>query len=337
MTSPHPLKQVQAIARLFFRAIVGAYALNTILHIIGILLIGEQWVVVELFNTFAHLLWLPTFILIPICLILREWRLSLMMLPALIAFVFVWGDMLLPNPTVTPSSEELPIRVVSYNLSAFNNQPDDYLAILQSIDADIIALQELATAQANPIRDNLANQYPYMAFHDGNTTAGQGVMSKYPIVEDDYWQYDFLPNKLGHQRVVIELEPGRQIVVYNVHPTNPTMQGSFFDTSYRAQEIADLLDRTSNETLPVLLMGDFNMPDFSQDYRATHTYYADAFREGGYGLGWTFPRLAALNSVVLRLDYIFIDEEFRVQSATVWGQDTGSDHSLLYADLLFSQ
>jgi len=332
---PSHISRLRKGVPVFFRGMVGAYGLSIVLHLTIFLIFGERWAWIEFLNTFAQVMWIPVFVLMPICLFMREWRLSAMMFPALIAFIWLWGDLFLPKPDVIPQENDIAIRVLSYNMYANNSEVDAFINMIQEVDADIVALQELHYPQAEILATEFEEVYPYMAFHpDG--TRGQGIMSRYPIEADEYWQYDFLNHPLGHQRVVLDMDNGTQIIIYNVHPTHPGMavDGQFFNPEFRSREIAALLDRTSSETLPLLMVGDFNMPDFSADYRAVRTQFDDAFRNSGYGFGWSFPIAGSQNLPFLRLDYIFYTGSFIPQNVEVRRQITGSDHNGVYADLL---
>lgn len=324
----------------FIRAMIGAYALNTLLHITGILLVGERWVVIEFFNTFAHLLWLPALILVPLCLIWREWRLTALLLPAVIAFLLIWGDMFLPRSTPSEATaNEVTLRVASYNILALDRNPDPYLDLIRDMNADIIGIQEVNNFHVEAFEPAFSETHPYTAFHPVGGTIGQGLMSRYPIVEDDFWRFDVAPNMLGHQRTVIQISATQTIVVYNVHPSHPGMNAPFFNTDARSAEIQRLLERIANETDPVLFLGDFNMPDFASDYDAIREAgFGDAFRTGGYGFGWTFPNNIFDDSIpsILRLDYIFYENAFRVLDAQVGATAAGSDHLPVFADMVLT-
>lgn len=324
-------KTIVGALRMFFRAMVGAYGLNILLHVSAYLLFGESWVLVEFFNTFAQLIWLPTLILIPICLALKEWRLVLMMLPGAIAFLLIWGDMLLLTSQVIPEQGDTPLSVLSYNLYAGNSQHEAYIQAIRDRHADVVAIQELHHPQADILAREFAEIYPYMAFHP-NSVFGLGILSRFPIVEDEYWQYDDLPASLGHQQVVLEIDNNQTITIFNVHPVNSAISGSLFNPNVRSQEITRLLDVTSQETQPTLFVGDFNMPDFSEDYRAIRTQFSDSFRDAGYGFGWTFsftPNFVPF----LRLDYIFHDENFAAIESYVLPDSYGSDHRGVFTEL----
>ena len=72
-------------------------------------------------------------------------------------------------------------------------------------------------------------------------------------------------------------------------------------------------------------MGDFNITDQTTNYTEFSSYLADAFRERGWGLGFTFTRFRELRIPMWRIDYVFHSEELIVLEADV-GDFAGSDH-----------
>jgi vancomycin resistance protein VanJ len=167
--------------------------------------------------------------------------------------------------------------------------------------------------------------YPYRALHPDKSYPGQGVLSRWPILEDTYWQIH-----LGHQRVTVQTESGASLVLYNTHPVHPFLrERGFFDPSLRAEEINDLLTRAQTETIPVLIAGDFNMTDLTADYQRIAARYGDAYRAVGWGMGFTFPDLGQ-RLLVARLDYVFHSPSFVTLEASVLPTSGGSDHRPLF-------
>jgi endonuclease/exonuclease/phosphatase (EEP) superfamily protein YafD len=114
----------------------------------------------------------------------------------------------------------------------------------------VVALQELSQPMADHLAAALAAEYPYQAAHTraNEPVPGQGVLSRYPIVDDEYWRVH-----LATQRVTLDVD-GQTVVFYNAHPIMPLSRGGF---DRRAEEMTDLLARAADETGPMLLAGDF--------------------------------------------------------------------------------
>ena len=339
-----PLRQGLGILRYFVVVMAGAYGLNTALLLLLRALVGERWNVIAFFNTFAHLLWLPALFLTPLLLLLRARIAALLCLPGLLAFLFTYGPNFIGSSAAAPAAEADDLTLLSFNLGALVEDFDAAIALIRATDADIVALQELGPQSAAALATAFAEQYSHQALHPHlAVTVGQGLLSKFPVIEDEFWRYEFLPAALGHQRAVLETPRGR-LVLYNVHPTHPAMQGSFFDPSWRGREVDDLIARASAETDPVLLAGDFNLTDTTEDYARLAAAFGDAYRAVGWGLGWTFPanssslqltfsRLPAVPVFpLLRLDYIFA-RGLTPRAARVLADVTGSDHLALWAAL----
>lgn len=324
--------RVKHIALIYYRALNHIYALFIILHIILRLVVGERWVFVAFLDTFAHIFWLIGMILCGLNLIFRQRNLALIMLPAVFAFLLTWGTMFLPKNRSKAASADIPLRILTFNLYGNNSELDAIERLIREVDADIVAVQELSDINS-PALENLKDIYPYMGLHTTQiVTQGQGILSRYPISNDSFWIDDFAANMLGKQRVEITLENNHTIVLYNVHPSHPGMQDSFFDPQYRSIEINAILERSAKETLPHLLLGDFNMPDMSDDYAHIRSYYTDAYRVAGFGMGWSFPNKPFIPPF-LRLDYLFYNGDFIAQNAQVWSCGAGSDHRPLVVDL----
>lgn len=93
------------------------------------------------------------------------------------------------------------------------------------------------------------------------------------------------------------------------------------------------------------MLGDFNMTDLDENYRRITTNYQDAFREVGWGLGFTNPDWSTGQAreglpfipLYQRIDYVFYNQAFTALDARVWPSSGGSDHRPLYVVLAFKQ
>jgi vancomycin resistance protein VanJ len=321
-----------------------SYALGSSALTLLSALVGDRWDVVALFNHIVPLALLPALALLPGSLAARRPRLALLLVPSLLALLRWYGPQFLPRSS-SARTQAPHFRLLTYNIHAETEQLQPMLAVIGAVDADVVAIQELSPAAATTFARELAADYPYQALHPNHTNPilGQGLLSRYPIETDEYWQVH-----LGHQRAVIVIAE-RPIVVYNTHPIHPFVpsDGSVlpFNLRPRQQEIDELLRRAQADAGAVLLVGDFNMSDRSAPYRQITQRYQDAYREVGWGLGLTCPDLRYQQALapefpmplplppLTRIDYIFHSAAVRPTAIRVWPDSGGSDHRPLVADL----
>jgi endonuclease/exonuclease/phosphatase family metal-dependent hydrolase len=328
---------------------IGAYGVVLALYLALKIVVGGRWPVVAFLDSLVPLLLVPSLAFMPVCLMWRRRRAALALAPAVLTFVVAYGPLFVPRaPGAVPSGAQ-PFSLLSYNLHAESEQLAPMMTVIREADADIVALQELSPAAAGRFAAELADLYPYQAAHPGqaNPIWGQGVLSKFPILDDEYWHIH-----LGHQRVTIDA-PETRVVLYNTHPIHPfpIREGRLFDDGARGDEIAVLLRRASAESGAVILAGDFNMSDQTDDYGRIVARYHDAYREVGWGLGFTFPDFSQPEAVpaeaagavalpirpVARLDYVFHTAHLRAVEAKVWHTSGGSDHRPVYVRLVVAR
>ncbi len=331
-----------AVSQLAWIAI-GCYGVSMMLWLALKLLGAARWSPVELVSDLLPVLLLPALISVPLCVVRRRWRLALVSLPALIALVFGYGVFFLPR-TAHAESGAMTFRFLTYNIHAESVQLQPLLDVIRSVAADVVAIQELSPAMADSMATELRDVYPYQALHPNveNAIWGQGVLSRYPIVEDEYWRIS-----LGHQRVKFNIN-GMPVVLYNTHPVHPFLlrDGAVFNMQPHRNEVDEVLRRVARDTVPIVVAGDFNMTDQVDDYARLTQRLGDTYREVGWGLGLTFPDFSArqtlpfdapllerLGRPLARIDFIFHSDDLQALSAQVWPTSGGSDHRPIVAEL----
>ena len=309
-------------------ALVGAYGLNTTLYLLLRAIVGERWNIIGLFNSYFHLLILPAVILLPLSLVLRRRWLVIELAAPFFFFISTYGGQFLPR-SVTVPAEAPRLHLLSFNLNKNNQHTDNIIRIVRDSGADVVAIQELSTWAADGFNNQLADLYPYRALHPQSDFSGQGILSRYPLSADEYWQIN-----LGHQSLQLDWN-GRPIAFYNVHPIHP-LRGLHFDAQARTEEIDDVLRRTETVTDPLLIAGDFNMTNLSDDYARVTARYTDSYSQIGWGMGFGFPNFAYTNNIdylppVARIDYIFHNTHFQPVEMRVGTDSGGSDHFPIFA------
>lgn len=285
-------------------------------------------------RSLAAILLFPSLALLPLLLLFKVYRVALIMLLPTIALALVYGPYLLPR-AVADVGEVQRLTVMTFNIQTAIEKPESVETIIREANADIVAVQELSIEAAEYFQDALVEEFPYQAFYpQENPYLGQGILSCYPIVDEEFWRNEELGSTLGHLRVELDIN-GVSVILYNTHPVPPFSFIGQFGLQAHSGAIAILLERASAETGPVILLGDFNMtPQFVEYYDVTASY-SDAFREvGDPGFGFTFPHRASFPLPPLaRLDYVFYNTSFRAQEARVLAQSGSSDHLPLWVEL----
>lgn len=234
----------------------------------------------------------------------------------------------LPGPPVyalgTPT-----LRVLSFNVdSGFAGVPR-IVAAIERIDADIVAIQEAKGATAE-LESALGKRYRYVEERPYSLIA-----SRFPIVEATEHEKITIgdwPRSPRFQRHVLLLPSGR-LVFYNVHPISP--RGAFnihrfryavhafrtgqavnresvaaleYNVELRRRQVESFARSAKAETGPVIIAGDFNLPDLSQVFHSNLSAFQDGFRVGGAGFGYTFPARFPW----MRLDRVLASYDLRI-------------------------
>ena len=311
-------------------AVVTGYVVLILLGSLVIVGVNANILVIELIKTLTELaLWLAIPFLV-LAVLVTAWRAAIFALIAVVLFAVFYLPYLPRNPQV-PAGEQL--RLMTFNTQMTDN---NLLDIFDKADAEVVALQELSQDGAAVLENNLQEEYPYQALHAQETgKLGIGVLSRYPITNDEYWEYADLPHTTGHQRVEIDFA-GESIVIYNTHPWPPIQYSlAITDTSHRVA-LMRVMERAFAETNPVVFVGDLNMTDEFAEYDMLAARFTDSYLQAGDGLGYTFPnnKTKVLPSL-LRLDYIFHTHEFQSIDSDVLEPANATDHSPVVSTLVW--
>lgn len=211
-----------------------------------------------------------------------------------------------------------------------------------TMDADIVAIQELTPETLPGLRDSLAGRYPYS--HGGWPAI---VFSRLPIRAG--CSLRFPTRGSDAQRVEIDVG-GRTLVLFNVHITRPghELDGRLarfrlvldYDPTTRDADAALVHEQAGPSPTACVVAGDLNATEWSHPYRLLTTTLVDAFRETAWGWGNTYrlnlwrERGRRLRIPVARIDYLFHSPDLVALEART-GLDSGSDHLPVVADLAF--
>jgi endonuclease/exonuclease/phosphatase (EEP) superfamily protein YafD len=315
-----------SLVRRWVESLLVWYASGIIFYLIARFIIKADWRWLLLLHNTLPYLFAPMLIALGIALLMRSQRLiGVYLLLSLINTLWI-VPILLPalNPPIAKDSQ---LRLVSFNVFPENSELDRAVEWLLSQDADVIFLQEIPedTNAFSP----LADAYPYSASQDIQT--GSAVFSRYPITSEETINLADTPQ----QRLVLQVNE-HEITIYNLHlymPLNDNEDDMLllrYDETRRNTQIEQLLSAAAEETGFILLLGDFNMSEFSPIYAQINAQFHDAYRVVSGGIGATWPAGASEElddylPPLIRLDYLWYSDGLEAYSASV-GTSLGSDH-----------
>lgn len=233
-------------------------------------------------------------------------------------------------------SERVPLRLASWNLKSCERGLTGIIQGLRSLDAELIALQEV---ECGTFRSGGMNQATFLAKEAGFAYShffkardcgpgeyGLALLSRHPLTDCRSSPLPVVPNvqKRVLGSAVAHMPWGR----LSVHVTHFTHV--FHARKLRLRQAMHVLEAIDADPLPRVLLGDFNDVPGSLMHRALGRRLVDVFKHAGEGRGGTFPLVPKL--VTPRIDYIWTSPDLAPTRARVL-RTRASDHHILTAEV----
>lgn len=246
--------------------------------------------------------------------------------------------------------------LLSYNIPAerVRQHPAGVLQLSKlaaETNADVVCLQESywyyrqgpAESSGRPdVKELQALGFNLKPSVDRTFGVEQVTVTKLPNAKVEYWLKPSGPRDpdvLAILRSTIEWE-GRDFAIYNIHlasygTSKPWRERNRIDPRvwlrylrdyrfailHRAWQVEQVLEATSNESLPYLIVGDFNATPHNWSYWRIAKDLIDTFMEAGKGSGLTYHE----KRPTFRIDFILMTDDFEATSSrTLVGEV--SDH-----------
>jgi endonuclease/exonuclease/phosphatase (EEP) superfamily protein YafD len=230
------------------------------------------------------------------------------------------------------------------NLLKGNLCAAEIVEMIEAESPDVVALQELKPGHIQAIERHLGEAYPYRDLHPGEDCEGIGLLSRYPFTSLELCEVAPGANPTQVARLLIE---EHVTWVVNVHARIPRprvwrvagipiLHG--YDTRERSEDIVGLARLVEGLPGDAILLGDHNTTPECQEYGLIPRRWHDAFREAGWGPGFTFPVKVNLLDLpmpfpLFRIDYVFYTGAWRATRART-GTMPGSDHRYVIVELV---
>ncbi len=333
------------------------YAISLLGTVLAMRYVGERWWVTGVTLYVPRLAFvIPLPFIVVALLVLGPRRLLWTQLGAAVLLLFPLMGLVLPHFTRRSPGAPV-IRVLSYNVDSGVKGLDELGQQIDRYSPDVVLLQEIGSVDL--LGALLRARYPIVDIRNQFLLA-----TRFPIVStSDPEKLENL-GRLRSPRFVQQVldTPIGHIAVYNVHPISPReafyqLRGTESRREFlRHGVIHDLVSPASNaifegnaglralqvhtfseaarqETLPVLIAGDTNLPGLSYVLYRDLSAFQDGFDEAGSGFGYTFPNN---RRPWMRIDRIFASDALRFVGFQV-GSSNASDHRCVVADLQRAQ
>ncbi len=213
------------------------------------------------------------------------------------------------------------LSVITANMWFRNDEQAALLGRLESLEADLVVLQELTPAGAEQAAR--LDAFPYKRLIPREDPYGIGVLSRWPMeVELADLAGDGLPSLAGRLSL-----PEASIRFLGLHTRWPLLPGLAVARD-RALSAAAAWAARSGE--PAVVLGDFNLTPQSPAYGRLLKAggLRGVFEPGSWQPTW----MAGFWPLALRIDHTLVTQDVCVEQATVGG-DIGSDHRPVMARL----
>lgn len=242
------------------------------------------------------------------------------------------------EPVVEPASVVPELRVVTYNILAGNYGVGEVIVALRSLDADVVALQEVdrdtrrsgRVDQPSVIAEALGMEvaFAHHRRYDGGQI-GVALLSRYALANV---RRIALPGG-GLAALDAEVRLASDVVrvlVVHLHPTDPrdsVAKQAKMDAA-RLREARAVLDLAGRSTGPTIVLGDFNARASGPEYAAFARVLSDACPGGDATWPATFP--------IIRIDYVWTSTGLRSLGCPRFAP-SASDHRPVVVDLALAR
>lgn len=216
-------------------------------------------------------------------------------------------------------------KICSANINKSNRDFPKIINELGKVDADILLLLEITHDNIKPLRA-LTQAYPYIIenLNIGCSGTGTVLASKFPMLNSKVTQY----SEFGNMLVAATLEiDGKQVMFYGVHFPQPI---DIVEFPARSRQIMSLAHQIGEQSLPVIVAGDFNSTPYAPIFR--ELVKVSGTKDSREGFGWqpSWPTFFPL--FWIPIDHILVSPDIQVRKRTT-GSYTGSDHYPVIAEL----
>jgi endonuclease/exonuclease/phosphatase (EEP) superfamily protein YafD len=221
------------------------------------------------------------------------------------------------------------IRVMVSNVLTSNQRYEDFIDYVRSENPDILVILEMDLTWQQQIQP-LKSLLPYSIEQPQQDNFGIALFSKIPPIDPQvqYWGKGAVLVPSLTANITIR---DRVVSLIATHPVPPLNDEYSISRNSQMNEIADYVRQVGNEAI---VMGDLNMSMWSPYYRKFIDRANLKNTRQGFGIQPSWPTNLPL--LQIPIDHCLVTANIKTSKNRI-GQDIGSDHYPLIADLLLSK
>lgn len=215
-----------------------------------------------------------------------------------------------------------PFVVYSANIQVQNRDLSKLELEIQKIDPEIVLLVEVSADQDELLR-SLKQSYPYCISSIPEDVVGVVFLSKFPLHDHHVTKLSEQGNLLFEARVEIDQ---RSVIFYGLHAQRPR----FGNYKERISQFLRLVRQINEQSLPVIVAGDFNTTPYSPIFRKV--IKLSGLKDAREGFGWQPSWPTFFPPLWIPIDHVLVSPEVQVFKRST-GSYIGSDHYPVITEL----
>jgi endonuclease/exonuclease/phosphatase (EEP) superfamily protein YafD len=223
----------------------------------------------------------------------------------------------LPLRSRTPSPGSL--TVFAWNLLIANQNVEEMLRTIGSIDPDVIVLTEVGPWHESGLR-SLEQSYPHALWLPQRNTRGMAVLSRVP-----YTQFGRHTMGEAHTLAIEARLPSQgdypEMSILGIHTSSPNLEGRF---RIRDSELLDVAEWAKGSPRAAMVIGDMNISPWSPPFGAMLRSSGLRDSRDYRGLFPSWP--SGLGFFGIPIDHALVSPELEVVDRRVGWPSSDSDH-----------
>ena len=251
-------------------------------------LLGRVWWFFDLFSNFQAYYFIFALIALIYFLLRRKWKLVLIPLAVILVSGWMFFSVYIPRNSSSPVNdkdyESAQMRVLFYNIFAYNNDFDGVANYVNDVNPDLFIVAEMVENSFNEIAKRIP-EYKYKQWEDGVSTGGDiAFFSKIEPTKINVIDFNESFN-LPWFRFEFTIK-NKPLVVYGIHPS-PPMNSELYKS--RSVQLEKLAEQIKKEDSQVVVIGDFNTTPYSPVFQKLLSQSGLNDSRRGFGVHASWP------------------------------------------------